>query len=493
MLAVLEAAGNSTGGGVLAQVVTKQADGTPVITMALAAPENATELVVSQEGVQVSVPSSLLSGGVVALSLAKLGPGSSGHGLLNASTPGGLRSDPLGMSMFANGSAITELGEPMRFTLPSSEGQAACAYWDTVLNAWSTEGVTIINSTGSHVICETTHLSLFSVILSVIVSTFACSNAAAIFSAAGLYSLVERPWPVEWPAILNWITLLAGAIMLRLARRADQKHRPHLKVMKKVLSVKEHHTDHHHGLAHLLHELGAAASFRPTRFIYSQLIQKQVGTSLKALDTMYDRVGHSSLHQQAEKFVMDYDDYSLRQKLMLLYEVNCRWFTFAHPSSQSTCTVRCAVLLSKIYSGWAVSAIFYGASAISPGQDNGCSPLESLLERVVRSAVISFVSAVVGSLPFVALLVLYYRVHRISKAIRGTMFWVFTICYFACCFLVVCIFIASVSSDDGQKWFITSFIGILTSLLLVCFGKNYVPFCRSFELWPGTSPPARGF
>lgn len=31
--------------------------------------------------------------------------------------------------------------------------------------------------------------------------------------------------------------------------------------------------------------------------------------------------------------------------------------------------VRCSVLLGKIYSGWAMSAVFYGSSAISPGEE----------------------------------------------------------------------------------------------------------------------------
>lgn len=83
-------------------------------------------------------------------------------------------------------------------------------------------------------------------------------------------------------------------------------------------------------------------------------------------------------------------------------QVNCKWLKILHVNLHSTCCMRCAVLLAKVYSGWAMSAMFFDApwhvnsvlrvefpegsfqsnfwqtrakaSAIAPGADEGCVP-----------------------------------------------------------------------------------------------------------------------
>ena len=142
--------------------------------------------------------------------------------------------------------------------------------------------------------------------------------------------------------------------------------------------------------------------------------------------------------------------------------------------------MRCAVLLGKIYSSWAVSAVFYGSTAIAPGQEagalvavlrrqDGCTPPEGLLDQLVRSAVVMLVSVFFGALPFLVMLRLFHCATPGGMAGKRFVFWGFLFLYFVFCILTVCIFIALVGTADATKWFLTSSLDIGTSL---CLGRQ---------------------
>ena len=149
--------------------------------------------------------------------------------------------------------------------------------------------------------------------------------------------------------------------------------------------------------------------------------------------------------------------------------------------------VRCAVLLGKIYSSWAVSAVFYGSTAIAPGQEagvpvaravthqDGCTPPEGLLDQLVRSAVVMLVSVFFGALPFLVMLRLFHCATPGGMAGKKLIFWGFLFLYFVFCILTVCIFIALVGTADATKWFLTSALDIAVSL---CLGQE-----RISHLW----------
>ena len=42
-------------------------------------------------------------------------------------------------------------------------------------------------------------------------------------------------------------------------------------------------------------------------------------------------------------------------------QVNCKWLKILHVNLNNTCCMRCAVLLAKVYSGWAMAAMFFDA------------------------------------------------------------------------------------------------------------------------------------
>ena len=87
---------------------------------------------------------------------------------------------------------------------------------------------------------------------------------------------------------------------------------------------------------------------------------------------------------------------------------------------------------------------------------DGCLPVEGFLDALVRSLVVQIISAFFGALPFVVLVFLFYQLKGVRLSIRTGIFWSCLAIYFLLCIMVVCIFIASTSSSDGTKWFMTS-------------------------------------
>ncbi|CAK9042298.1 GPS domain-containing protein, partial [Durusdinium trenchii] len=474
-LSLLDGLENITGGGLLAQKIDIDPDGTITAAFVMAPPQDDSAVVLGFGDVQVEVPAATLEafGGPAVAVMGLLAPGGALFDILNSSE---LQSDVVSLDIFVNGSAIGDLASPIHFTIPAELAGPAdptCAYLDEERQEWSTVGVSLINVTNTSLLCSTTHLSLFGGIMRSIEQALLCSNAAAIFSIEGLRSLTSRLWIFEWAAILNWIMLLVGAGLLGCARVADLRNQDRMDLTRTIASLKANakhyaqtHDQHaHHGLGHMLEELYDVLDTGPARMIYSQMLRVQTGFGLKALAKIYQKSGHTALHSRAEAFLLDFSTWSCWRKLCFWYSMQCRWISFQHLNARSSSMVRCSVLLGKIYSGWAMSAVFYGSSAISPGEEDGCLPVEGFLDALVRSLVVQIISAFFGALPFVVLVFLFYQLKGVRLSIRTGIFWSCLAIYFLLCIMVVCIFIASTSSSDGTKWFMTSTLGILLSLI----------------------------
>eukprot|EP00439_Symbiodinium_sp_Y106_P001445 s10344_g1.t1 len=87
---------------------------------------------------------------------------------------------------------------------------------------------------------------------------------------------------------------------------------------------------------------------------------------------------------------------------------------------------------AKLYSGCAIM------------DQPECAPLEALLDKLVRSAVIAWISAIFGSVPFVVLLALVHFGGNGSGTSRTSLFWGYMAIHILLCSLVVSIFLASV-------------------------------------------------
>ena len=108
---------------------------------------------------------------------------------------------------------------------------------------------------------------------------------------------------------------------------------------------------------------------------------------------------------------------------------------------------------AKLYSGCAIM------------DQPECAPLEALLDTLVRSAVIAWISAIFGSVPFVVLLALVHFGGNGSGTSRTSLFWGYMAIHILLCSLVVSIFLASVSPPDGEKFLLSTLTNLVTSLL----------------------------
>lgn len=376
-LSLLDGLNTSSNDGLLAEQVDVQDDGTVLVGVAMSVPQDGSPVAFGYGTVTVEVPAAILEGlDVPAVAVMGMVPPSSGlFSLLNSS--GGMQSDLLSLDLFVNGTALKDLVQPIQFTLAASDGgqSADCAFWDEELNEWSRTGVSLVSIQNGTIVCATTHLSVFGAILKSIIAALACSNAAAIFSLQGLRNLTSRPWAYEVSAILNWAMLLLGMCLLGLARQQDNKYEEPLAQIQLLRSLKR---DKETGEAkgpkkslrkYVTDELHFIFNRNLAEVAYSKMLQSRTGLSLKELKKLYKVSGHTSMHEAAEDFLKEFEQGNAAKRLSFWYRMNCIWFTIFHPSPKASCLVRTTVLLGEIYSGWALSAMFYGASSIAPGEE----------------------------------------------------------------------------------------------------------------------------
>ena len=349
--------GNSS--GILAQSEVRLEDGTILIAAAMSSPSDDSAVTFGHGNLSVQVPAATLQS-LGALTVAIIGViprNSTLFSELNSSA-GGVQSEILSLDLFANGTAVRDLMQPIQLTLPGlpTAGEpVVCGYFDEESNQWSTEGVSEVSSDGT-LVCATNHLSIFGALLASIYAALACSNAAAIFSSEGLQNLVSRPsWMLEWSAILNWIMLFILLILLAMARRADSAHQEALSVVSVISSLK--HSNHQSEQWEHFMDWLLALLPNPVEMVYSRMVKAHTGLTLKALQGLYQHWGHTILHEKAEIFLLEFEKKHLGRQASFWYQMNSVWFKIFQPSATASCLVRTAVLLGKIYSGWALSAM----------------------------------------------------------------------------------------------------------------------------------------
>ncbi|CAE7207777.1 unnamed protein product [Symbiodinium microadriaticum] len=455
--------------------------GTPLYTSLLRAGPNETgagSIQVSVGDSLVVVPTALFTSAVrpeyAVISVSDAQPGDEISEVLSASTRASgnvLATQPISIKLSIWERSINgTLNASINFTIPITQanatGDVTCVYWDEQQDRWSSQGVATLSVADGFVQCSTTHLSLFAAVVAAVVNTLVCSNAAGIFSVQGLQSLLEWHWAVRAPALVQWVTLLVGLVLLLAAKHMDLRHMErvdalegfqHIKVLRPVgPSRKDFVADLKEYFLGALH---------PTRRVASQLLKRSIGLGTGELNRLRQVSGVTGWHQQARSVLSHFSEQKLLFKLTMLYQVNCRWFSFATPSLKATCTQRCSVLLAKLYSGWAIMALFYDSTALAPGQPE-CAPPEALLDKLVRSAVVAWISAAFGSLPFVMLLAVVHLGGNRARSLRTNIFWSYMTLHTTLCALVVSIFLASVSPADEEKFLISSLTNLFTSVLV---------------------------
>eukprot|EP00434_Breviolum_minutum_P036960 symbB.v1.2.032758.t2/scaffold3973.1/size47119/1 len=186
-------------------------------------------------------------GGTVLLSLAELAGKAAGSlqsdnvladdgSRLRRLDASALRSQPLSINFRrTDGSKIdvTNLQEPMKIVLQVDDPNATCAFWDTELAKWSSEGVeTLPSETPGMLVCATRHLSIFggvvSVVLRNVVVALECSTFSTLMDAAAFEKLGQTDWHQQSAGVLSICILVFLVLALCITVRADRQTLKHI-------------------------------------------------------------------------------------------------------------------------------------------------------------------------------------------------------------------------------------------------------------------------
>eukprot|EP00913_Durusdinium_trenchii_P035164 g32896.t1 len=340
-----------------------------------------------------------------ALSLALISSDSSSFALFEE-PPAVLTSPIVSVQLYTStGGKISQLASPLLITFPrpTLEGPGA----------WSTNGVTLVSQSAAQVTCAAEHLSLFALLL----IPFLCSNAAAIFSQAGLEALAEFSWAGRLPAVVTWLTLLVGGGLLVAAFLMDRRHQTHRKQLLKRLETCEQVTYTKKRSMELPKE--TPNWWMPCR-----------------LDSLSVLLHGEDAKELVEKFYAS----SILSRSILLFRVHCQWMKFSYPMMRTTSVQRCAETLAKFWSGLALVAMWYSSTALAAHQPADCDVVKGLAQMIVRGFVVSTVGAIIGILPVLATIIIQQKLVRTD------------------CVVLICS--SSVSDVDG----IDFLIGVLTAV-----------------------------
>ncbi|CAK9033729.1 Actin-fragmin kinase (AFK) [Durusdinium trenchii] len=399
-----------------------------------------------------------------ALSLALISSDSSSFALFEE-PPAVLTSPIVSVQLYTStGGKISQLASPLLITFPrpTLEGRfrPQCVFWDEALQAWSTNGVTLVSQSAAQVTCAAEHLSLFALLL----IPFLCSNAAAIFSQAGLEALAEFSWAGRLPAVVTWLTLLVGGGLLVAAFLMDRRHQTHRKQLLKRLETCEQVTYTKKRSMELPKE---KLEIHPKtvkkillKHLHTQILLSELGVDLGFLKQLYVTGGFSPVHAQAKELVEKFYASSILSRSILLFRVHCQWMKFSYPMMRTTSVQRCAETLAKFWSGLALVAMWYSSTALAAHQPADCDVVKGLAQMIVRGFVVSTVGAIIGILPVLATIIIQQKLVRKMGQTARVFFWSFIALYFLLSLFVVLVFLASVSDVDG----IDFLIGVLTAV-----------------------------
>ncbi|CAE7905076.1 unnamed protein product [Symbiodinium microadriaticum] len=517
----LNATGNEED-GLLLKLITKGVDGSEIGTYAYRVTD--ASVVVEYENAKIDLPVSLLRelqtdpDDAVVISLASFTNESFAIRSLNFFSAEGAVLETTSEDPIRLGLQVLE-----------EDPSAECAFWHEVEQRWSTQGMSVDSLGNGTATCAIRYdllplvsardgeaqdvdgevqalpprkPSLFGFILQAVGATFACSLASQIFSVEeeeeneelaarkgqenlrtrkGLENLRKSSEPLEVDCSVG---------LLLQAHRADKQYEQRLEqllrkeaaraspqgsikgemliekakkeniffVKLRLLEIRQQRLGLQSGL------LGMGARGMVADRAHWSILQARLGVDSTFLHSLYQdtRDGRPCTSKRGSSLKTS----MLRAFADASHTAYCSWVRVLEPSLRVTCLERAAVALCKFYSGLAVAAVFYSQAAVAPGQDEGCSIFQDPLAQLIRTAVVAWVSAMVGLLPFLALMPLFEKLRSMELKTRHIIFWSFISTYLLTCILVVCIFQSLVSYKDTLDWMYSAAQTLAFSLIL---------------------------
>ena len=160
----------------------------------------------------------------------------------------------------------------------------------------------------------------------------------------------------------------------------------------------------------------------------------------------------------------------------------------AHPWLRANCVaparVSVALLVLKITSAGALSAVFFSSGSPAPGADPECFPKKGGAEQIIQTFAVGVFTAILGDVIISILFALQIkrvvfsetewteeqkRRQHLQWNVWTSIFWTAFFLYGGFCQLYICLFLANVTGADAASWLQSMGVSLLEGLLLKSF------------------------
>eukprot|EP00440_Ansanella_granifera_P011823 gb/GFBE01012841.1/.p1 GENE.gb/GFBE01012841.1/~~gb/GFBE01012841.1/.p1 ORF type:complete len:664 (+),score=137.13 gb/GFBE01012841.1/:1-1992(+) len=198
------------------------------------------------------------------------------------------------------------------------------------------------------------------------------------------------------------------------------------------------------------------------------------------MDTVKSLMSRWNIYSTGPQSVTDFLNAGWCKRVFMLFPALHKWLQMLRFNLFVSHTARTALIMMKLTSAAATSALFFSGSSFANDSDPDCQESESALIRLYQAAVVGLLSALMGDILIAILYAIQQR--RVEEHPEWTeerkkmqiqkwntkdcIFWLVYVIHTAICVTYSMTFLANVSSQDASKWLESTGITLLQDLVL---------------------------
>jgi len=378
---------------------------------------------------------------------------------------------PVSISLWSLDSSPIRLSDaavPLQIRIPTDNAEAECVFWSETSEEWSSVGLRKVGYEDGNLICESTHLTIFSTLFRQIALALRCSTAPALLSAEGLSAFSRFPgWLAHTSSLVVVLSLfffglcMASAVgtdrlsedvnkedLVVLVKSPDEPARcckPLLKAsavlgmedtLRDLLALRDRKAVYEAFVSRcirLLHSHKAGACWDSVRIVMIEssasraLMKSQslMHRTKRRLDKAFSRIFNRSWKVQPEneewherggvKIVEGFLFGSWWSRVWSLAPAVHPWLRAVQSSLFSSHSSRTMLMYLKLATAGAINALFFQGSSLSSNSDDECHEPDTPFLRGMRAFAIGVLSALVGDL----LILILWKVQKRPSILHG--------------------------------------------------------------------------
>ena len=378
---------------------------------------------------------------------------------------------PVSISLWSLDSSPIRLSDaavPLQIRIPTNNTQAECVFWSETSEEWSSVGLRRVGYEDGNLICESTHLTIFSTLFRQIATALRCSTAPALLSAEGLSAFSRFPgWLAHTASLVVVLSLfffglcMASAVgtdrlsedvnkedLVVLVKSPDEPARcckPLLKAsavlgmedtLRDLLALRDRKAVYEAFVSRcirLLHSHKAGACWDSVRIVMIEsstsraLMKSQslMHRTKRRLDKAFSRIFNRSWKVQPEneewherggvEIVEGFLFGSWWSRVWSLAPAVHPWLRAVQSSLFSSHSSRTMLMYLKLATAGAINALFFQSSSLSFNSDDECHEPDTPFLRGMRAFAIGVLSALVGDL----LILILWKVQKRPSILHG--------------------------------------------------------------------------